>query len=95
MAPAQTTEGELTAQEMVHQDYLDEQVPLSHRRSPVTMGLLWITMVTGFPSVLVGFEWFKQGFVLSQILICLLVSNLILLAYALPACYLGAHSGQT
>ena len=44
-------------------------------------------MVTGFPSVLVGFERVKLGFSLPQILACLTVSNLILLAYALPACY--------
>ena len=31
-------------------------VPLSDRRGPATLGLLWVTMVTGFPTVLIGFE---------------------------------------
>ena len=59
------------------------------------MGLLWITMVTGFPSVLVGFEWVKQGLVLEQVLTCLILSNLVLLLYAIPACYLGSETGLT
>lgn len=77
------------------QDHSNDTVPLSERRSPITMGLLWVTMVTGFPSVLVGFEWFKNGFVFEQVLVCLLVSNAILLCYAVPACYLGSQTGQT
>ncbi len=68
-------------------------IPESERRGPLTMGLLWITMVTAFPAVLVGFEWCKQGFTLIQVLGCTLLSCLILLAYAIPACQLGAVSG--
>ncbi|CAN5142103.1 hypothetical protein BH10CYA1_BH10CYA1_37950 [soil metagenome] len=77
------------------QDHALDAVPLSKRRSPITMGLLWITMVTGFPSVLVGFEWVKQGLVFQQVLICLILSNLVLLLYAIPACYLGSQTGLT
>lgn len=69
------------------------QVRPSERRSPLTMGLVWITMVTAFPAVLIGFEWFKQGFSLSQVLFCTVLSCLILLAYAIPATQLGARSG--
>ena len=68
-------------------------VPQSERRGPFTMGLLWITMVTAFPAVLVGFEWCKQGFTLTQVLACTSLSCLILLAYAIPASQLGAVSG--
>ena len=70
-------------------------MPLSERRGPITLGLLWLTMVTGFPSVLIGFEWYKAGLTLGQVLSCVLVSCLLLLVYAIPAAYLGARSGQT
>lgn len=59
------------------------------------MGLLWLTMVTGFPSVLIGFEWFKSGLTLVEVLQNVSLSCLILLLYSVPACYLGARSGQT
>ncbi|HEY9756231.1 MAG TPA: cytosine permease [Oculatellaceae cyanobacterium] len=75
------------------QDHVVDQVPLSERRGPVTMGLLWVTMVTGFPSVLVGFEWYKAQLSLSQVLQGVVVSCLILLAYGIPATYLGSKSG--
>ncbi len=77
------------------QDHALDAVPLGERRSPITMGLLWITMVTGFPSVLVGFEWVKEGLVFQQVLSCLLLSNFVLLLYAVPACYLGSQTGLT
>lgn len=70
-------------------------VPMSERRGPLLMGLLWITMVTGFPAVLAGFTWYKYGLTLPQILVCSLISNVILMAYSIPACHLGAVSGQT
>ena len=59
------------------------------------MGLLWITMVTQFPAVLIGFEWYKGGLSLSQVLICTALSCAFLLAYSIPAAHLGAVSGQT
>lgn len=77
------------------EDHALDAVPLSERRSPFTMGLLWITMVTGFPSVLVGFEWVRNGLVFQQVWTCLLVSNFVLLCYAAPACYLGSQTGLT
>ena len=40
----------------MHENDSDLAVPLSERRSNTTMALIWITMVTGFPSVLVGFQ---------------------------------------
>ncbi len=57
------------------------------------MGLVWVTMVTSFPAVLIGFEWHRQGISLSQVVICSIMSCLILLAYAVPASQLGARTG--
>jgi purine-cytosine permease-like protein len=76
-------------------DHAHEAVPLNERRSASTMGLLWLTMVTAFPSVLIGFEWFKQGLSLKQVIACTAISCGILLMYSIPAAYLGAKSGQT
>lgn len=59
------------------------------------MGLLWISMVTVFPNVLAGFEWYKLGMTLPQVIVSLIVSCVILMAYSIPACYLGSASGLT
>lgn len=61
----------------------------------MTMGLLWITMVTCFPNVLAGFQWFKAGMSINQVLSGLLISNVVILLYSVPACYLGAKTGLT
>ena len=76
-------------------DYDGEAIPLAKRRGPVTMGLLWITMVTSFPAVLIGFQWYKDGLTLGQVLCCTILACLLLLLYSIPAAYLGAKSGQT
>lgn len=73
----------------------DDIIPVSQRREPLTMGLLWITMMTFFPGVLVGFTWFKEGLSFMQVLICTLAASLLMLAYAIPSCYLGAKSGRS
>lgn len=77
------------------QDYTTSVVPQHERRGPLMLGLLWLTMVTGFPSVLAGVDWFRQGLTLPQVLVCCLASIGILMLYTVPACYLGADSGQT
>jgi purine-cytosine permease-like protein len=59
------------------------------------MALLWITMVTIFPCVLVGFEWHKQGFTLGQVLSCTMLSCLILLLYTVPTAQLAARTGKS
>lgn len=76
-------------------DFTHEPVPQSERRGPVTMTLLWITMVTAFPTVLIGFQWFKQGLTLFQVVACSLLSCLLLLIYSVPAAWLGVRSGLT
>ncbi len=75
------------------EDYTSKAVPASKRQHPATMGLLWITMVTGFPSVLAGFDWFKNGLSLPQVIGSAALSCLILMLYFVPSCWLGARSG--
>lgn len=77
------------------EDFAHEAVPLGERRGPVTMTLLWITMVTALPTVLIGFEWYKKGLSLSQVIICSVLSSTLLLLYSLPASWMGAKSGLT
>jgi len=76
-------------------DYTQGSVPLGERRGSLTMTLLWISMVTGFPTVLIGFQWFKQGLTLFQVVACSLLSCLLLLVYSVPAAWLGVRSGLT
>jgi purine-cytosine permease-like protein len=77
------------------QDHTHEAVPSSERRGAVTMGLLWITMVTCFPSILAGFQWRSAGLSFNQVVGGSLISCFLVLLYALPACYLGAKTGLT
>lgn len=77
---------------MTHHD-ITHPVPESQRRGPVTLGLVWLTMVTCFPCVLAGFQWCKDGVSLSQTLVCCIVSCLLLLAYTVPVCLLSARTG--
>ncbi len=70
-----------------------EAVSASARRGPVTMGLVWVSMVASFPCVLIGLDWHKQGFGLTQVLWSLLACMAILLAYSIPMCVLAAKTG--
>jgi purine-cytosine permease-like protein len=76
-------------------DHATDVVPLSERRGPVTLGLLWLTMMCGFPTVLIGFEWERSGLTMPQVLQAIGLSCGFLLLYMLPACYLGARTGLT
>src|ERR1700733_5587910 len=71
-----------------------QTIPLSERRSALTMGLLWLTMVASFPAVLAGFEWYRQGITLPQLAFCSAISVVVLLLYSVPACELGARTGM-
>ncbi len=68
-------------------------IPVTERRGPVTMALLWITLVTAFPCVLIGFEWYKQQMSLAQVIASSLLACLITLLYAVPICSLSARTG--
>ena len=76
-------------------DYLQDAVPLAERRSSLTMGLLWLTMVTCFPNVLAGFQWFREGLNIQQVISEVIISAIIIMVYSIPACYLGAKCGLT
>lgn len=77
------------------QDYATSVVPENERRGGVSLALLWITMSVTFPSVMAGFDWYKNGFSLSQVIICAATSCLILTLYATGSAWLGAFTGQT
>jgi purine-cytosine permease-like protein len=77
------------------EDFAHEPVPLGERRGPVTMTLLWITMVTALPTVLIGFQWYKLGLSLFQVITCSILSSICLLLYSLPASWMGVKSGLT
>lgn len=79
----------------VVEDFTLSSVPMSQRRDNLTMGLLWITMVTGFPTVLAGFTWYKEGLTLTQCLTFAFLSCALMMAYFVPSCLLGARSGLT
>ncbi|MBS2010015.1 MAG: cytosine permease [Cyanobacteria bacterium SZAS TMP-1] len=74
---------------------MDIGVDLPERRSSLTMGLLWVTMVTSFPTVLIGVEWHKQGFSLTQVIACTIFASNLLLLYTVPAGMVGATTGKT
>lgn len=76
---------------MAHHE--NSAVPLSDRRSALTLGLIWITMVTFFPTVIAGFQWFKEGITISQVLIGTICSCFILIAYTSPVSFLSAKTG--
>src|SRR5688572_30596271 len=78
-----------------YEDNVHRPVPAHLRRGPFTMGLLWITMCTGLPCVIMGFEWHRTGMSLIQVLTSTVLSSLVLLAYLIPAAWLGARSGRS
>jgi purine-cytosine permease-like protein len=63
------------------------------KRGPVTMGLLWITMVTIFPCVLIGVEWQRQQLTLGQVMLSSLISCAVILLYTVPVTQLAARTG--
>ncbi len=63
------------------------------RRGPVTMSLLWVTMVSSFPSVLIGFEWYRQRLSFTQVLASLFISLGLLLLYSIPICSIAIKTG--
>jgi purine-cytosine permease-like protein len=70
-----------------------DAVGLWARRGPVTMGLVWVSMVASFPCVLIGLDWHRQGFSLPTVLWSLLLNMAILLLYSIPMCVIAAKTG--
>lgn len=71
----------------------EQPVPLTERRKTLEMGLLWLTLVTGLPNILIGFEWHRSGISMPRLLFCVLLGGLAQLIYTAPACMLGARTG--
>lgn len=76
-------------------DYATEIVPVSERKGPLFMGLLWITMVTGLSTLNLGVGFYQKGLTLLQTLQGCIGGALMLLCYTALAAYLGAKTGQT
>jgi purine-cytosine permease-like protein len=57
------------------------------------MGLLWVTMVASFPAVLIGFDWYKEGFSLKQTIEALVLSMGVMLLYTVPIITLATKTG--
>jgi purine-cytosine permease-like protein len=88
------TDQELQDQTSGRDDRPDSRrVPLWDRRGQLTMSLLWVTMVTAFPTFLVGVDWFRQGISFQQLCMNVVLGCLALLAYYLPICALASQTG--
>lgn len=70
-------------------------IPLDKRRHPLAMSLLWITMITSFPTVLIGVEWYRIGFSLQQVLVCASLSCVLVLVFCSASAQLGTITGHT
>lgn len=75
------------------EDFIDVAVPTDCRYSTTTITLLWITMMTNFPMLLIGYEWYRKGFSLSQVLAGTAIGCAILFGYSMLSAYMGAKSG--
>jgi purine-cytosine permease-like protein len=79
--------------EQLEKDFFDEPVPADMRYGTTTITLLWVTMMTNFPMVLFGYEWYRSGFSLGQIVSACLIGCLIIFAFQMTSGYMGAQSG--
>lgn len=50
-------------------------------------------MVTGFPALLIGFEWHRQGISFAHVLVSVTIGSAIVLAYYIPVCSLSSRTG--
>lgn len=75
------------------EDFIDARVPEEQRYSPLTMTLLWITMLTNFPMVIIGFEFYRMGFSLGQVLTGTIAGSTILVAFQFFSGFIGARTG--
>jgi purine-cytosine permease-like protein len=71
----------------------DVVVAQVERSSHLDMTLLWMTMTASFPTVLAGFEWYRLGISLQQVIVFSIIACSFLLAYSVPASYIGSRSG--
>lgn len=95
LPPLKAGSGSPAGSEQQDCEFAHLPIPANQRRSALTMSLLWLTMVTGLPCLIMGFEWYRSGVSLTQVLSCTALSGAILLAYLIPVCMLGAKSGMS
>jgi purine-cytosine permease-like protein len=83
----------VAANTLDEKEFIENAVPSDRRYGTFSMSLLWITMMTTFPTCLLGFEWYRVGFSLSQVLVGVLVGSSIVFCYTAVASYMGAKTG--
>jgi purine-cytosine permease-like protein len=90
-----SSNGELSALELQHiaDDFMQAPVPLNRRYNTLTMTLLWITMLANFPMVIIGFEFYRTGFSLGQVVTGTIIGSLILVAFQFFSGLIGARTG--
>lgn len=79
--------------EQLAEDFIEAPVPANMRYGVTTITLLWITMMTNFPMVLFGYEWYRSGFSLSQVFAGAAIGGLIVFVFQMWSGYMGAKSG--
>jgi len=78
-------------------DYSTEKskpVPLRARVPQWHFTALWITMLGGIPALVVGVDYYQNGYSLALALAAMATGACCYLAYAIPAAYLGARTGR-
>jgi len=75
-------------------DLAYDVVPDSARRSPLSMGLLWLATQTTFAGMFVGFSAQQSGQSLDELLMGCGLGTLCICVYGILAGYLGALTGQ-
>lgn len=81
----------------VTDDYSTEKskpVPVSARMPRWNLTALWITLLGGIPTLALGIDYYQSGYSLVRALAAVAVGGCCYLAYAIPAAYLGVHTGR-
>lgn len=82
-------------QEELKHDFTRSVVPLDHRRSLLSMTLVWITGNCAFSTLYTGYVMRQSNLNLTDLVLSCLIGNVILFGYWMGASYLGSFFGQT
>jgi purine-cytosine permease-like protein len=93
MVPQQPQHDENLGEALTY-DLAYDIVPQSARRSPLSMGLLWLATQTTFSGMFIGFSAQQSGQSLAQLLAGCGIGTLCICIYGILAGYLGAVTGQ-
>jgi purine-cytosine permease-like protein len=93
MVPQQPEHDENLGEALTY-DLAYDIVPESARRSPLSMGLLWLATQTTFSGMFIGFSAQQSGQSLAQLLEGCGIGTLCICIYGILAGYLGAVTGQ-